>query len=390
MQSDFIFTSESTTDGHPDKLCDQISDALVGHYLHHDPASRVVAECAVSTGLVFLSVKFRSTATVNAADTARDVIRQIGYADQNFNPKTCTVMTSLYEYDGREVPAALDFADPDEIPAQDQATIFGFACTHTPALMPLPIWLAHRLAVRLSFVRKRRIIDYLGPDGKTQVAIEFRNRRPHRVHGITLLTAQRDPHQPAVTQLRNDLFEQVIVPVFEDEPIRPDAATRVDINPEGPFTLGGPAFHAGLTGRKTAVDTYGEFARHSGAALSGKDPVRVDRIGAYAARHAAKNVVAAGLAEACEVQLSYAIGLVSPVSVQVETYGTAKLPEDEIAARVKRTFDFRLGAIMRRFEVRKLARADSHFYAKLACYGQVGRMDLDLPWERLDCVDAMR
>jgi len=391
MQSDFVFTSESTTDGHPDKLCDQISDAIVGRYLHHDPASRIVAECAVSTGLVFLSIKYHGTATVNAADTAREVVRRVGYKDPSFNPKTCTIMTSVHEYEDGEVldGATLDSADPDSVVARDQATIFGFACTHTPVLMPLPIWLAHRLSARLSAVRKSDLVDYLGPDGKTQVAVEFKKRRPYRIHGITLVASQVRTRTPSQHKLREDLLRHVVTPVFAEESIRPDDATRIAINPEGPFVLGGPAFHAGLTGRKTAVDTYGEFARHSGAALSGKDPARVDRVGAYAARHAAKNVVAAGLADLCEVQLSYSIGIARPVSVQVETWGSAKLPEDAIAARIERCFDFRLASIVKRFKMLELAPRDPDFYQKLACYGHVGRTDLDLPWERIDQVDSL-
>ncbi len=393
MQSEFIFTSESTTEGHPDKLCDQISDALVGHYLHHDPLSRVVAECAVSTGLVFISIKHRGTVTVNAADTARSVIRQVGYADPNFNPKTCTIMTSLHEWEDGELRLDgpdFDTADPELLAAEDQATIFGFACTHTAALMPLPIWLAHRLSARLALVRKKGVLDYLAPDGKTQVAVQFQGRKPSRIHGITLLASQLQARSPSIARLREDVVEHVVGPVFAEEKIRPDDATRIAVNPEGPFVLGGPAFHAGLTGRKTAVDTYGEFARQSGAALSGKDLVRVDRVGAYAARHAAKNVVAAGLADLCEVQLSYSIGVARPVSVQVETWGSAAVPEDEIARRIVRAFDFRPAAIVQRFGMHKLAVRDSDFYRKLACYGQVGRTDLELPWETVDAVGALQ
>lgn len=391
MQSDFIFTSESVTDGHPDKLCDQISDAVVGHFLKQDPAARVIAECAVTTGLVFLSVKFRSTAAVNAGDIARDVVGRVGYDGPSFSAKNCTVMTSLHElpvYQGPE-ERDLDDGELDRLVAQDQATLFGFACSHTPALMPLPIALAHKLARQIDVVR-RRTLRYLAPDAKTQVGVEFHAHRPRRIHGVTLIASQLERDAPQLPRLRDDLIEAVIRPVFADEPIRPDDRTRVAINPEGPIFPGGPASHAGLTGRKTAVDTYGEFARHSGAALSGKDPSRIDRIGAYGARHAARNVVSAGLADLCEVQLTYSVGLPGPVSIQVETYGTGRIDEGEISRRVAQAFDFRVGAIVRRLRLREFLARDAGFFRKLAVYGHMGRTDLDLPWEKSDKVDALR
>lgn len=396
MQPDFVFSSESVTEGHPDKLCDRISDAIVGHQLRLDPRARVVAECAVSTGIVFVSVRSRSSvSSVNVADLVRGEIRRVGYDDPRFDAEHCAVMTTLAETSALARPAErldppLEDDEIERFTAQEQATVFGFACSHTPSRMPLPIVLAHALVRRLDHARRRGLVSDLAPDGKSQVAVEFRCRRPHRIHGVTLITSQRRAHDE-VARRRRALIESVIEPVFASEPIRPDERTRIAIDPEGPILHGGPAHHAGLTGRKTAVDTYGEFARHSGAALSGKDPSRIDRAGAYAARHAATNVVAAGLAEQCEVALSYAIGLAEPVSVQIETYGTAKIEEAEIAMRVARSIDLRVGAILQRLGLRRLALRDERgFWPALATYGQVGRVDLETPWEMLDAVDALR
>lgn len=388
--SHYVFTSESVTEGHPDKLCDRISDAVVGHYLLRDPGARVVAECAVSTGIVFVSVKLRSRASVNVTEVARDVIRRTGYRGPDFDARSCTVMTSLNEVavnGGPRIPVP-EGGDLESMTAEDQATLFGFACTHTPALLPLPIWLAHRLARRLAAAR--RDLPYLSPDGKTQVAIELEGTQPRRVHGVTVIATDRGEDAPAIETLRRDVREHVVEPAFADEPIRPDDRTRIMINPEG-HAAGGPSVHAGLTGRKTAVDTYGEFARHGSAALSGKDCYRIDRIGAYAARHVAKNVVAAGLAEACEVQLSYAIGLARPVSVHIDTFGTGRVSDDEIGRRVERAFDLRVGAVVRSLGLCELPRRDDgDFFQKLAAYGHVGRPELHLPWEATDRVDRLR
>ncbi len=396
MKRDFIFSSESVTEGHPDKLCDRISDALVGQYLRRDPLARVTAECAVSTGILFVAVRLASDAVVDVPFVARDVIRDIGYerdGSQTFNARDCTVMTTLSEFDRSPLEAvdemAMTHADIDRVVARDQVTVFGFACTHTPTLMPLPVWLAHKLARRLAAVRREHLPELL-PDGKTQVSVEFRDRRPARIHGLTVVTTQRDVRAGDADRLRARVREFVIEGAFADEEIRPDARTRIAINPEGVFAGGGPAAHSGLTGRKTAVDTYGEYARHSGAALSGKDPSRIDRVGAYAARHAARNVVAAGLATECEVQLTYAIGLSAPVSVQVETFGTSPIDEGEVERRVRAACDFRPAAIVRRFGLRRLppARPDG-FYVTLAAYGHVGRIDIELPWEQTDLVDVL-
>jgi S-adenosylmethionine synthetase len=392
MKQDFMFTSESVTEGHPDKLCDQISDAVVDHFLQQDPYAQVIAECAVSTAIVFIAARFSSNARVDFAHIARQVIGQIGYDQQAFNAKTCSIVTSLKElqHNGqrREDEDTLSEAEIDRITVKNQVTVFGFACDQTPALMPLPVWLAHRLARRLTAVRLQKILPYLEPDGKTQVGVEYIDGRPFRVHSITVIASQSQPAGgggPDEKTLRDDLLETVIRPVFQDEPVKPDADTRIFINPDGAFVTGGPSVHSGLTGRKNAIDTYGEYSRHSGAALSGKDPSRIDRIGAYAARYAAKNVVAAGLARSCEVQLSYSIGLARPVSVQVETFGTGAVTDQKIAELVERHFDFRQVGIIRQFNLRRLpALIKGGFYRKLAAYGHVGRMDIGLPWELTD------
>jgi S-adenosylmethionine synthetase len=393
MRDDFIFSSESVTEGHPDKLCDQLSDAIVDRFLTLDPFSRVTAECAVAKGIVFIAVQFASTAHFDIPMLARDVIARIGYTGPEFNAEACNILTSFSELpadpllcrDERE----MSDAEKDAIGARNQVTVFGYACTQTAAMMPLPIWLAHKLARRLAAVRLEARLRYLAPDGKTQVAIQYRRGRPHRVHSITILTALQRGRAPGAQQVRDDLVEHVIVPAFADEPIGPDNRTALFINPEA--VVGGPEIHAGLTGRKTAIDTYGEYARHSGAALSGKDPARIDRVAAYVARHAAKNVIAAGLAEECEVQLSYTIGLARPASIRIETFDTATLPEDEIVARLEGAFDFRPAGIIAAYQLRHMpARLHGRFYSRLGSYGQVGRMDIGLPWETTEKAAALR
>jgi S-adenosylmethionine synthetase len=389
MKKDFMFTSESVTEGHPDKLCDQISDAIVDHFLQQDPCSRVIAECAVSTSILFIAARFASGVNIDFPYIARQVIDQIGYEQSEFNGKTCSILTSL-----RELPRGdyscfdeqyLTEREIDNIAVKNQVTVFGFACRQTPAFMPLPIWLAHKLARRLTSARLQKILPYLSQDGKTQVGVEFRNRVPHRIHSITVVASQQKGSGPDLRKLNEDIREAVIDVVFRDEDIKPDKDTRIFVNPDGPFVTGGPSVHSGLTGRKNAIDTYGEYSRHSGAALSGKDPMRIDRVGAYAARYAAKNVVAAGLADECEIQLSYSIGLASPVSIQVETFGTGKVPDGVIADLVEENFDFRLAGIIRQFSLRRLPAAiKGGFYRKLAAYGHVGRMDIGLPWELND------
>ena len=306
-----MFTSESVTEGHPDKLCDQISDTFVDHFLKKDPYSRIIAECAVSTSIVFVAARFNSHATVDFPYVAREVIKQIGYNQIAFNAKTCSIVTSLKEIQREDYGYTDERTMTDEeierVPVRNQVTVFGFACNQTPALMPMPIWLAHKLSRRLTSVRLQKVLTYLEPDGKTQVGVEFKDRRPHRIHSITVIASQTKQGDPDLRRLAREIRETVIEPAFHDEEIRPDDRTRIFVNPDGAFIIGGPSVHSGLTGRKTAVDTYGEYARQSGSALSGKDPSRIDRVGAYAARYAAKNVIAAGLADECSIQISYSI-----------------------------------------------------------------------------------
>jgi S-adenosylmethionine synthetase len=389
MSSDFMFTSGSVTEGHPDKLCDQIADAVVDRFLLLDPLARVVAECAAAKGILFIACHFASSAVVDIPEVARQLIGQVGYQDALFNPKDCTVMTSFTELPATVRPEVdermLDDEAIDRIGATHIANAFGFACRQSAAMLPLPLWLAHKLARRLAAVRLKRQLRYLAPDGKTQVCVEFRDRRPHRIHSITLLASQQAEAAVSAKQLHDDLFEQVVRPAFLDETIQPDGKTRLFINPDGPNIGGGPAAHAGLTGRKNAIDTYGEYSRHSEAALSGKDPGRIDRVGAYAARYAAKNLVAAGLAEECEVQLGYAIGQSRPVSVRVQTFGTGSRPDEELTALVRDRFDLRPAGIVRQFNLRQLPTLHSgRFYRRLAVYGHMGRMDMGLPWELTD------
>jgi S-adenosylmethionine synthetase len=399
MKKDFMFTSESVTEGHPDKLCDQISDAIVDHFLQQDPFSRIRAECAVFTNIVFIAARFESTASVDFPNIARQVINQIGYNENTtFNARTCSILTGLkelrqerqYLIDERN----LSEEEIDRIAAHDQATVFGFACNQTASYMPMPVWLAHKLARRLASVRFQHILPYLEPDGKTQVGVEYKNGRPYRIHTITVIASQDKTTAnggPDSKRLHDDMLGHVIEPAFYDEDIKLDSKTKIFINPEGPVITGGPSVHSGLTGRKNAVDTYGEYSRHSGSALSGKDPLRIDRIGAYAARYAAKNVVAAGLADECEVQLSYSIGLSKPVSIHVETFGTGKISDEEIASRIEKHFDFRLAGIIKQFNLRCLpSTIKGGFYRKLAAYGHVGRMDIGLPWELTDRAEILR
>jgi S-adenosylmethionine synthetase len=380
-----MFTSESVTEGHPDKLCDQISDSVVGRVLRQDPLAQVIAECAVSTGIVFMSVKLAAAASIDLPNTARQVIRDVGYAEGDFDAATCTVMTSVTETPpaaDRVDETSLDEGGVERVAAGEQVTLFGYACTHTPALMPLPLWLSQRVSCRLARVGREGELLYLHPDGKTQVGVEFRDRVPVRIHSVTLIAAPRVAGSISAGRLRSDVVEHVIRPAFDGLDLAPDDRTVVAVNPEGPPFRPGPLGHAGLTGRKTAQDTYGEYARCSSAALSGKDPSRIDRVGAYAARHAAKAVVAAGLAQECEIMLSYSIGQARPVSVQVETFGTGVMAAEEVTRRIRAAFDFRPAAVRRRLRLRELpSRSADGFYQRLAAGGQMGRTELDLPWE---------
>jgi S-adenosylmethionine synthetase len=397
MKKDFIFISESVTEGHPDKICDQISDAIVDHFLELDPQARVRAECAVATSILFIAARFVTESKVDIPQIARKVISQMGYRKPDFDARTCSILTSLQEY-----PPDMDLffnehrltdEEIDGIHVRQHATAFGFACRQTEVLMPLPIWLAHKLARQIVTARVQQLAPYLSPDGKTQVGVEYRDRRPHRIHSITIIASGTKGMAQEISpqRLDDDIREAVIKPAFADEELKADDRTLIFINPMESLMVGGPAVHSGLTGRKTDVDTYGEYARHSGNALSGKDPLRIDRIGAYVARYAAKNVVAAGLAEACEVQLSYSIGFSGPVSIQVETFGTGKVPDEDLSARLERHFDFRLAGILRDFNLRHLPSLNKgRFYQRLAVHGHVGRVDLNLPWEATDKAELLK
>jgi S-adenosylmethionine synthetase len=395
VSDDFIFTSESSTAGHPDKLCDQVSDAIVDYYLTQDPYSKIVAECAVSSGVMFISTHYASQARLDIPEIVREVVRDIGYSKQVFDADACTIMTSFRDHTVTSYSALdleqLSDQQLSEITAKHQVTVFGYACDQTSALVPLPIWLAHRLAAKLATNKVVKKLPYLLPDGKTQVGIEYVNGEPKRIHSITLVASQTEAEAASLEQLRDDLIKEVVKPVLKDEAYAIDDQTQIFVNPEGTLIGGGPAAHSGLTGRKTGMDTYGEYARHSGTALSGKDPLRIDRIGAYAARYAAKNVVAAGLARECEVQLSYSIGAAAPVSLRVRTFGTSELDDRTLTQRVAGSFDFRVGAIVRDFRLQRLPgeRSDG-FYRKLAVYGHMGRADLDLPWEQTDKTAALK
>jgi S-adenosylmethionine synthetase len=407
--SRFLFTSESVTEGHPDKVCDQISDAILDAFLTKDPFARVAAETSVTTGLVLVSGEVTSQCYVDIPGIVRQTIEEIGYTGEQgggFDARTCAVMTSIDEQsadiaagvdEAQEIRAKQTTEDFDKVGAGDQGLMFGFACDETDNLMPLPIQLAHQLAHRLAEVRKNGILTYLRPDGKSQVTVEYVDNRPARIDTIVISTQ----HAPSIehetdnakiqARIEADLKKFVIEPVFANYAIKPDADTKYFINPSGRFVIGGPQGDAGLTGRKIIVDTYGGYARHGGGAFSGKDPTKVDRSAAYAARHAAKNVVAAGLAAKCEVQISYAIGKARPVSVNVNTFGTGKLTDDQLADLVQQIFDLRPAAIIHNFDLRNAPfKNGGAFYRKLAAYGHVGRIDLELPWEALDKVDALK
>jgi S-adenosylmethionine synthetase len=392
MTVDFVFNSGSVTPGHPDKLCDRVSDALVDGYLAEDPAARVVAECAVAGGVLFLALRSHSTAGIDVAEVARRAVADCGYRDGDFNASDCSVMINQSPLPDAVAPrfelAAMPDSAVDAISADHQVTVFGYACRQTASLMPLPVELAHRLVRALALASAD--LDFLMPDGQVQVGVAYRQRQAVSVNSVSLIAAQRNADAPPLDALRTTLRERVVDPVLSESGIPIDAQGSVLINPGGPLVGGGPLVHSGLTGRKTGIDSYGEFARQSGAALSGKDPLRIDRIGAYAARHAAKNLVAAELAEECEVQLSYTVGQAQPTSLRVHTYGTGTLSEAVLTERVRQAFDFRPGRIAHDFALQALPGQRGGFFEALACFGQVGREDLDLPWERLNRVSALR
>lgn len=399
----FLFTSESVTEGHPDKVCDQISDAILDEFLTKYPKSRVAAETTVTTGLALVCGEITSDCYVDIPKVVRTTIENIGYigeAGGGFDAKTCAVLTSIDEqssdiaggvnkaFETRDDNANTSNVETESIGAGDQGIMFGFACDETPELMPLPISLAHRLAFRLAEVRKQGLVNYLRPDGKSQVTVEYKDGRPYRIDTI-LLSTQHDPEINGKTDnkeiqaiIKKDLIELVVKPVFENDALKPDASTKYLINPSGRFVIGGPQGDAGLTGRKIIVDTYGGYSRHGGGAFSGKDPTKVDRSAAYASRWVAKNIVAAGLAEKCEIELAYAIGVAEPISIMVDTFGTGKCPDDEICCLVRNNFDLRPAAIINQFDLRNLpAKNGGKFYQRLAAYGHMGRTDFTVPWE---------
>lgn len=388
-----LFTSESVTEGHPDKICDQISDSILDEILKNDPNARVACETSVTTGLVLVSGEITTSTYVDIPKTVRETIKEIGYtrAKYGFDAETCAVLTSIDEQSAdiaMGVDQALEAregtmsdAEIEAIGAGDQGLMFGYACNETKELMPLPISLAHKLARRLSEVRKEDILPYLRPDGKTQVTVEYdENNKPVRIDAIVISTQ----HHPEITleQIQRNLKEHVINPVVPEELI--DEETKYFINPTGRFVIGGPQGDAGLTGRKIIVDTYGGYARHGGGAFSGKDATKVDRSAAYAARYVAKNIVAAGLADSCEVQLAYAIGVAQPVSISINTFDTGKASEEKLIEVVRNNFDLRPAGIIKMLDLRR------PIYKQTAAYGHFGRHDVDLPWERTDKADALR
>lgn len=408
MSRRYLFTSESVTEGHPDKICDQISDTILDALLTQDSKSRVAAEVVVNTGLVLITGEITTNAQVNYIDVARKKIAEIGYVDANngFSADSCSVLIALDKQSpdiaqgvnqAQEARESLSDEQLDAIGAGDQGIMFGFACNETPELMPLPISLAHRISRQLASVRKNGKLPYLRPDGKTQVTVLYEDDRPVGIDTILISTQHTatigDITDEAEVQnkIKEDLWLAVVQPVFTDISVKPDDQTRFLVNPTGKFVIGGPQGDSGLTGRKIIVDTYGGYSRHGGGAFSGKDPTKVDRSAAYACRYVAKNIVAAGLADKCEVQLSYAIGVARPVSILIETFGTAKVDENQLLEAVKTHFELRPAGMIQAFNLQKLpAERGGRFFQDVAAYGHFGRTDLDLPWEKTDKAQLLK
>lgn len=408
----FLFTSESVTEGHPDKVCDQISDAILDEFLTKYPQSRVAAETTVTTGMAIVCGEITSDCYVDIPSVVRNTIKNIGYTESEgggFDFNTCAVLTSIDEQscdiaggvnkalESRSDNADTSVSETEDIGAGDQGIMFGYACNETPELMPLPISLAHKLSYRLAQVRKQGILSYLRPDGKSQVTVEYVDGKPSRIHTVLISTQHDDiidgisDNAQIQAKIREDIKKYVIDYVFENEAIKLDAETKILVNPSGRFVVGGPQGDAGLTGRKIIVDTYGGYSRHGGGAFSGKDPTKVDRSAAYASRYVAKNVVASGLAEKCEIELAYAIGVAEPISIMVDTFGTGKISDDEISELVAKNFDLRPAAIIKNFDLRNLpAKNGGKFYQLLAAYGHMGRTDIDVPWEHTDKAETLK